>query len=80
MNNSLEDLYIAPEHRSKGLAKSLFVALAKVAATENLARVDWSVLDWNIQAKSVYSAMGAITKSEWEGMRLEGKALSALLD
>lgn len=50
-----------------------------IADTSDLARIDWSVLDWNVGAKGVYTAMGATLKREWEGMRLEGKALKDLL-
>lgn len=77
---SLEDLYISESHRSKGLAKSLFVALGQIASREDLARIDWAVLDWNVGAKKVYTALGATLKSEWEGMRLDGAALKKLIE
>lgn len=75
----LEDLFVSPAHRSRGIAKSLFAALARIAVDEDLARIDWSVLNWNVSAKKVYQAMGAELRDEWESMRLEGEAITNLL-
>ena len=74
----LEDLYVTPEHRGKGVGKALLKHLAGIAVAEGCGRFEWSVLDWNQPAIDFYESMGAKPQSEWVGYRLTGEALEAL--
>ncbi|MBB5056166.1 GNAT superfamily N-acetyltransferase [Granulicella aggregans] len=74
----LEDLYVQPALRGKGIGKSILTRLAAIAVEENCARFEWSVLDWNQPSIDFYHAMGAVVKSEWRGMRVDGQALRNL--
>ncbi len=74
----LEDLFVRPPFRGRGIGKALLVHLAKIAVTENCGRFQWQVLDWNQPAIDFYEALGAKKLSEWLTMRLEGEALERL--
>lgn len=74
----LEDLYVHPSQRGKGIGKALLTKVAAIAAEEGCARFEWSVLDWNQPSIDFYHAMGAVMKSEWRGMKVEGQALKDL--
>lgn len=74
----LEDLFVKPEFRGKGIGKALLLHLAKVAAEENCGRFEWSVLDWNTPAIEFYESLGAKLHREWLRMRVEGEALARL--
>ena len=74
----LEDLFVCPEFRGKGIGKALLVRVAAIAVAEGCARFEWSVLDWNQPSIDFYQQMGAVMKPEWLGMRVSGKALSRL--
>ncbi|EJC99231.1 acyl-CoA N-acyltransferase [Fomitiporia mediterranea MF3/22] len=75
----LEDLFVEPEFRSKGLGKAFFAELAKVAQENNCARMDWSVLKWNTPSIDFYEkCLGAFPMSEWMGMRLEEEGIENL--
>jgi GNAT superfamily N-acetyltransferase len=74
----LEDLFVKPEFRGKGIGKALLLFLAKVASDENCGRFEWSVLDWNTPAIEFYESLGAKLHREWLRMRVEGEALSEL--
>jgi len=74
----LEDLFVKPEFRGKGIGKALLLHLAKVAANENCGRFEWSVLDWNTPAIEFYESLGAKLHREWLRMRVEGEALEKL--
>lgn len=74
----LEDLYVQPAQRGKGIGKSILTRLAAIAVEEDCARFEWSVLDWNQPSIDFYHAMGAVMKSEWRGMRVDGQALRNL--
>jgi GNAT superfamily N-acetyltransferase len=74
----LEDLFVKPEFRGKGIGKALLLYLAKVAANENCGRFEWSVLDWNTPAIEFYESLGAKLHREWLRMRVEGEALDRL--
>ena len=76
----LEDLFVRPAYRRKGIAKSLFQALARKAVAEDCGRFEWSVLDWNVNAIAFYRGLGAIPMEEWTGQRLSGEALRRLAD
>ncbi len=74
----LEDLFVNPEFRGKGLGKALLKELAKFAMVRNCGRLEWSVLDWNQPSIDFYKRLGAIPMDEWTGYRLTGDALSNL--
>lgn len=74
----LEDLYVEPDARGRGLGKALLVQLAKLAVARGCARFEWSVLDWNEPALKFYRAVGARPMSEWTVQRLDGAALQQL--
>ncbi len=76
----LEDLFVRPAFRGRGIGKALIVTLARRCAAEGLARFQWSVLDWNTPAIQFYQSLGAQLTPEWLGCRLEGDALKKLAD
>ncbi len=74
----LEDLYVKPEFRGKGIGKDLFIELAKIAVDRYCDRFEWSVLDWNEPSINFYKKMGAFPMSEWTVYRLTGDSLNYL--
>jgi GNAT superfamily N-acetyltransferase len=74
----LEDLFVLPEMRGKGIGKALLEYLAQIALRENCYGIVWQVLEWNQPAIEFYNALGATTMDEWETMRVMGPALSRL--
>ena len=74
----LEDLYVTPTLRSKGIGKALLARLARIAIDEGCPRLEWDVLDWNVPAIAVYESIGAKILTEWRIMRLAGDPLQAL--
>src|SRR5258708_18732893 len=74
----LEDLFVRPAFRGKGIGKALLTRVAAIAVEEGCPRLEWSVLDWNQPSIDFYHQMGAVMKSEWKGMRVSGDALPAL--
>ena len=74
----LEDLFVRPVFRGKGIGKALLVYLAQVAVAENCGRFQWQVLDWNTPAIEFYESLGAKVMREWLTMRVEGEALQRL--
>lgn len=74
----LEDLFVRPAARGRGLGKALLVELARLAVERGCGRVEWSVLDWNTPAIDFYRSLGAIGLTEWTTNRLTGDALTAL--
>jgi GNAT superfamily N-acetyltransferase len=74
----LEDLYVKPEFRSKGIGRAMLVHLAKLAKERGCGRLEWSVLDWNEPAIKLYKDVGAIPMDEWTVYRLTGEALTEL--
>jgi GNAT superfamily N-acetyltransferase len=74
----LEDLYVSPEHRGKGIGKALLTRVAAIAVAEGCPRYEWAVLDWNQPSIDFYRSLGAVMKSEWKGMQVSGEALQAL--
>ncbi|KAI0066834.1 acyl-CoA N-acyltransferase [Artomyces pyxidatus] len=75
----LEDLFVKPEHRSKGIGKAFFSRLAVIAQDNNCARMDWSVLKWNMPSIDFYEkSLKAIAMEEWMGMRLEEEGIENL--
>ena len=74
----LEDLFVRPTHRGKGLGRALLARLAEVCAERGYARLEWSVLDWNEPSIRFYRAIGAVPMNEWITYRLDGAALARL--
>ena len=71
----LEDLYVTPAARGKGVGGALLRHLAAIAVERNCARFEWAVLDWNADAIAVYRRMGAVGLEDWTVQRVEGEAL-----
>jgi GNAT superfamily N-acetyltransferase len=74
----LEDLFVEPQHRGKGIGKALLIRLAQIALERGYGRLDWSVLDWNAPSIEFYRSLGALPMDAWTGYRLTGDALSRL--
>ena len=74
----LEDLYVRPAHRGRGLGLALMARLARRCRDEGLARLGWNVLDWNAPAIGFYRGLGAEVLDAWTGCRLDGDALARL--
>lgn len=74
----LEDLWVEPHFRRRGIAKALFARLATDTLAEGGGRLAWNVLDWNTPAIATYDAMGAQALKEWITRRLSGDALRSL--
>lgn len=74
----LEDLFVLPEHRGKGVGRGLLSHLAGIAVDRNCGRFEWSVLDWNAPSIQFYESLGARRMAEWLIYRLSGDALSTL--
>ncbi len=71
----LEDLFVRPELRGRGVGKALLLHLARLANARGYGRMDWSVLDWNEPAITFYESLGARRHREWQICRLTGAAL-----
>lgn len=74
----LEDLYVKPELRGRGIGKAMLTHLAKIAIERDCGRFEWSVLDWNEQAIRFYKSLGAVSMNEWTTFRVSGDALHKL--
>jgi GNAT superfamily N-acetyltransferase len=74
----LEDLFVRPEYRGRGIGRRLLEALAQRCVREDLARLEWAVLDWNEPALKFYRTLGARAIREWQPHRVTGDALLAL--
>jgi GNAT superfamily N-acetyltransferase len=74
----LEDLFVWPHLRGKGIGKALLVHLAQIALQENCGRFEWAVLDWNQPAIDFYESLGAKRMKEWIIMRVEGDDIARL--
>jgi GNAT superfamily N-acetyltransferase len=72
----LEDLFVQPRHRGKGLGKELLRTLAAVCVERGYSRLEWSVLDWNTPSIEFYEAAGALPLDEWTVFRLTDDALT----
>jgi GNAT superfamily N-acetyltransferase len=72
----LEDLYVRPSMRGRGLGKALLQELAQLCVTRGYARLEWWVLDWNSPAIDFYRSVGAVAMDEWTVHRLTGQALT----
>ena len=74
----LEDLYVTPAMRGRGIGKALLAELAATCVRRGYGRLEWWVLDWNAPAIGFYRSIGAEPMSEWTVQRLAGPALSRL--
>jgi GNAT superfamily N-acetyltransferase len=72
----LEDLFVLPQSRGRGIGRMLLGALARLAVERGCGRLEWSVLDWNEAAIGFYQRMGARVMGEWRICRLTGEALA----
>lgn len=74
----LEDLFVRPELRGKGIGKAMLKELARIAVARGCARLEWSVLDWNEPSIQFYKSLGAVPLDDWTIYRVTGDALIAL--
>lgn len=74
----LEDLFVVPESRHRGIGRQLLARLAGIAVERGCARMEWAVLDWNAPAMEFYRGLGARPMEEWTIFRLTGEALARL--
>ena len=74
----LEDLFVFPEFRGRGIGKRLLQHLAALAVERKCGRLEWSVLDWNTDAIRFYESLGAKAMDEWTVYRVTGPALARL--
>jgi GNAT superfamily N-acetyltransferase len=74
----LEDLFVRPAHRGKGIGKALMVHLAAKCVENGWARLQWSVLDWNMPSIDFYKSLGGILLDDWTVVRVSGDALRRL--
>jgi GNAT superfamily N-acetyltransferase len=76
----LEDLYVRPEYRRRGLGTAFFRRLARIAVERGCGRMEWAVLDWNEPALRFYRQLGAVPLGDWTVQRLVGDNLRRLAD
>ena len=74
----LEDLFVEPAYRGRGIGKALLIRLAEIARERGYGRLEWAVLDWNRPAIDFYRSLGAEPKDEWTIYRLSGERLKSL--
>ena len=74
----LEDLFVLPQHRGRGIGLLLLKELARIAVERECGRMEWWVLDWNESAIGFYEKLGARPMDEWTVFRLTGESLEAL--
>ena len=74
----LEDLFIRPAYRGRGIGRAVLIHLSRLAVERGCGRLEWSVLDWNERAIGFYRELGARPMSDWTVFRLDGEALETL--
>jgi len=74
----LEDLFVDPEQRGKGIGKALLIRLAQIALERGYGRLEWAVLNWNTPSIEFYRSLGAVPQDEWSVYRITGDALAQL--
>ena len=76
----LEDLFVRPPLRGKGIGRALLSHLAKECVANGWSRLQWSVLDWNTRSIEFYKSLGAVMLDEWTVCKVGGPALAALAE
>jgi len=76
----IEDLFVKPQFRGRGLGKILFSFLAKIAAERNCDRLEWSCLNWNKPSIEFYKKQGAQPRDEWTTFRITGDGIKKLAE
>ena len=76
----LEDLFVKPEHRGKGIGKALLQRLAQIAVERGCGRMEWACLDWNRPSIDFYLSLGAAPMDQWTVYRLTGETLRRMAD
>ena len=76
----LEDVFVLPEYRRRGIGKAILSYLGKLAVERNAGRLEWSVLDWNASAIAFYQSMGAKVLPDWRICRVSDAALQNLAE
>lgn len=74
----LEDLFVKPEWRGRGFGRALLEQVARIAVDRNCGRLEWAVLDWNVDAIGFYERLGATLLDDWTTMRVTGESLERL--
>lgn len=74
----LEDVFVRPAFRGKGIGKALLAHLARTAVNEGCGRFEWQVLNWNTPAIEFYKSLGGRVMNEWSTMRISGEQLRKL--
>lgn len=74
----LEDLFVEPKFRGKGIGKALLAQLANLTKQRDCARLEWAVLDWNTPAIKFYKKLGAEAMDDWTVYRVSGEQLDSL--
>ena len=74
----LDDIFVHPDFRQKGIATALMAYLADIAVKNDCARFEWVVLDWNQRAFDFYEGLGAEKLDDWRACRLEGDKIAVL--
>ncbi len=74
----VEDIFVEPDCRGLGIGRAFFVRLAQRARQAGCARMEWSVLDWNVDAIGFYRALGAVGMDEWTVQRLTAEKIAIL--
>ena len=76
----LEDLFVKPEHRGKGIGKALLQKLAQITVERGCGRLEWSCLDWNKPSIDFYLSLDAIPMDQWTVYRLTGETLRRMAE
>ena len=74
----LEDLFVRPAFRRRGIGRRLLGEVARLAVERGCGRFEWSVLDWNESAIAFYKSLGAVPMADWTTFRVSGDALTRL--
>jgi GNAT superfamily N-acetyltransferase len=76
----LEDLFVRPDFRRRGVARALLSTLARECVENGYTRLSWAVLDWNVNAIALYDGVGGKPQTDWITYRVSGPELSALAE
>lgn len=76
----LEDVYVTPSHRGRGVGSGMLRVLARTCIERGYGRLEWSVLDWNTPAWEFYRGVGAVPMTDWTMQRVSGAALEQLAE